>query len=79
MFKNGNAIPITEASSNFADVIKIADHNGQAIITKDNQPQYALVNLDSAPLLDLTDDEKIDIVTARVFKRFRRAFEELAK
>lgn len=79
MFKNENAIPITEASDNFADVIKIADLNGQAIIIKDNHPQYVLINLDTAPLLDLTDEEKIDIVTARVFKRFRRAFEELAK
>lgn len=28
---------------------------------------------------DLTDDEKIDIVAARILKRFKPAFEELAK
>ena len=28
---------------------------------------------------ELTDDEKIDIVAARVLKRFKPAFEELAK
>ena len=29
--------------------------------------------------LELTDDEKIDIVAARVLKKYRKAFEELAK
>ena len=30
-------------------------------------------------VLELTDDEKIDIVAARILKRFKPAFEELAK
>ena len=28
---------------------------------------------------DLSDDEKIDIIAARILKRFKPAFEELAK
>jgi len=35
--------------------------------------------MDNSPIIDLTDDEKIDIVAARVLKRFKPAFLELAK
>ena len=31
------------------------------------------------PILDMTDDEKIDVAAAQVLDRFRPAFEELAK
>ena len=46
---------------------------------KNNRPKYKLVNLDKEPDLELTDDEKIDIVAARVLARYRAAFLELAK
>ncbi|MCR5731339.1 MAG: hypothetical protein K6G51_00120 [Sphaerochaetaceae bacterium] len=32
-----------------------------------------------SPVLDMTDDEKIDFVAARILKRYHKAFEELAK
>ncbi len=35
--------------------------------------------MESNPYFDLSDDEKIDIVAARILKRFKPAFEELAK
>jgi antitoxin Phd len=38
-----------------------------------------VIDLESSPMLELTDDEKIDIVAARILKRFKPAFEELAK
>lgn len=42
-------------------------------------PDVIVVDLDTSPLLDLSDDEKIDIVAARVLKRFKSAFVELTK
>ena len=57
----------------------VAEKNGQAVIFKNNRPKYMLIDLERSPVLDLTDDEKIDIVAARILKRFRPAFEELAK
>ena len=30
-------------------------------------------------LMDMTDDEKIDVIAARILKKFKPAFEELAK
>ena len=38
-----------------------------------------LIDLDYSPIFDMTDDEKIDVVAARILKRFKPAFEELAK
>ena len=38
-----------------------------------------LIDLEASPVLDLTEDEKIDVVAERILKRFKPAFEELAK
>lgn len=72
-------VSATEANQNFSRVTRIAEKNGQAVIFKNNKPKYMVIDLDKSPILDLTDDEKIDIVAARILKRFKPAFEELAK
>lgn len=72
-------VSVTEANQNFSRVTRIAEKNGQAVIFKNNKPKYLVVDLDSSPMIELTDDEKIDIVAARVLKRFKPAFMELAK
>ena len=72
-------VSVSEANQNFSRVTRIADKNGQAVIFKNNKPKYLLVDIDSNPLLDMTDDEKIDVVAARIMKRYRPAFMELAK
>lgn len=69
----------TEANQSFSKVACIADANGQAVIFMDNKPKYVLIDVESTPLFDMSEDEKIDVVAARVLKRFRPAFEELAK
>ena len=72
-------ITATEANQNFTRATKIAEKNGQAVIFKNNRPRYLLIDMENSPMLDLTEDEKIDIIAARILKRFRPAFEELAK
>ena len=72
-------VSATEANQNFSKVTRIAEQNGQAVIFKNNRPKYMVIDLEESPILDLTDDEKIDIVAARILKRFKPAFEELAK
>ena len=61
----------TEATQNFSKVTRIAEAQGQALIFKDNRPKYMLIDLDSSPIIDMTDDEKIDFVAARILKRFK--------
>lgn len=72
-------VSVSEANQNFSRVTRIADRNGQAVIFKNNRPKYILLDVDRSPLLDMTDDEKIDVVAARILKKYRAAFEELAK
>ena len=72
-------VSVTEANQNFSRVTRIAEKNGQAVIFKNNRPKYIVIDLENSPMLELTDDEKIDIVAARILKRFKPAFEELAK
>ncbi len=72
-------VSATEANQNFSRVARIADAHGQAVIFKNNRPKYILVDVDSTPYFEMTDDEKIDVVAARILKEHRAAFEELAK
>ena len=72
-------VSVSEANQNFSRVTRIADRNGQAVIIKNNRPKYILLDVDQSPLLDMTDDEKIDIVAARILKKYKPAFQELAK
>jgi len=72
-------VSVSEANQNFSRVTRIADRYGQAVIFKNNRPKYILLDVDQSPLLDMTDDEKIDIVAARILKKYKPAFEELAK
>ena len=72
-------VSVTEANQNFSRVTRIAEKAGQAVIFKNNRPKFMLIDLDASPIFDMTDDEKIDVVAARILKRFKPAFEELAK
>ena len=80
MMINTNAIvSMTEANQNFFRVVRIAESNGQAVVFKNNKPRFLLIDMERTPLLDMTDDEKIDVVAARIMKKYKPAFEELAK
>lgn len=79
MIDTKQIITITEANQNFSRATRIADEHGEALVFKNNRPKYKLVNLEVEPDLELTDDEKIEIVAARIMKRFKPAFMELAK
>ena len=79
MIDTNQIVTIADANRNFSRVTRIADKTGPAVIFKNSRPQYLLVNMDENPVIDLTDDEKIDIVAARILKKYRAAFEELAK
>ncbi|MDD6981685.1 MAG: type II toxin-antitoxin system prevent-host-death family antitoxin [Clostridia bacterium] len=72
-------VSISEANQNFSKVARIVDKNGMVIIFKNNKPKYKLVDIDSDTTIEMTDDEKIDFVAARILRRYHRAFEELAK
>ena len=72
-------LSVTEANQNFSRATRIAEKHGQAVLFKNNRPRYLLIDVENSPIIDMTDDEKIDFVAARILKLYRPAFEELAK
>ena len=79
MINTNTIVTATEANQNFSRVTRIADANGQAVIFKNNKPKYLLIDMDNTPYFEMTDDEKIDVIAARILKKYHAAFEELAK
>ena len=81
MFINTETIfSMTQANQNFSAVARAADREGEAVVFKNNKPKYLVVNMENNDrLLDLTEDEKIDIVARRILNKYIEAFKELAK
>jgi len=72
-------VTMTAANQNFSAVARQTDRDGKSIIFRNNRPKYILIDLDGDGYLDLTEDERIDVVARRVMKRHKAAFLELAK
>ena len=72
-------VTMTAANQNFSAVARQTDRDGRTIIFKNNRPKYLLLDLDRGDHLDLTEDERIDVVARRIMERHRAAFLELAK
>lgn len=79
MIDTKKIISITEANQNFSKAVRIADEHGDAVLFKNNRPRYKLVNLEKEPDIELTEDEKTDVVARRILNRHKAAFLELAK
>jgi antitoxin Phd len=71
-------ITVSEANQNFSRATKMAEKVGTAVIFKNNSPRYLLVDINKELYLELTENEKIDIVAQRILKKYRHAFEVLA-
>jgi len=78
-FESNQIVSISEANQNFSRVARMVDKNGVMFIFKNNKPKYKLIDIESDNAIEMTDEEKIDFVAARILKKYRRAFEELAK
>lgn len=81
MYINSETIfSMTQANQNFSQVAKSVEKNSEAVVFKNNKPKYLIVDLEENDyLLDLTEDEKFEIVSKRILNRFLPAFKELAK
>ena len=75
-----NIFSMTQANQNFSSVARTVDKAGEAVVFKNNKPKYLIVDIENGDcLLNLTDDEKIDIVAKRILQKYLPAFKELAK
>ena len=77
---NSNAIvSATEANQNFSKVARMAEARGHVVVFKNNRPKLLVIDLDTEPQIEMSEDEKLDFVAARILREHRAAFEELAK
>ena len=53
--------------------------NNSIIIIKNNKPRFLLVDLNNENYIELTEDEKIEVVAKRILAKHIEAFRELAK
>lgn len=72
-------VSISEANQNFSKVARMVEKSGEIYIFKNNKPKYKLIDIEKDTSPEMTDDEKIDLVAARILVKYRSAFEELAK
>ena len=80
MLIDTNAIvTATEANQNFSSVAKMAEKKGHVYVFKNNKPKLLVIDLDTEPQIELSEDEKFEVVTQRILKEHKAAFEELAK
>jgi antitoxin Phd len=72
-------VSITEANQNFSKVARMVDEQGVAVILKNNNPRYIILDYSQFEKLELGQDEKIELVAERVLNNNIQAFRELAK
>ncbi len=52
---------------------------GHVYVFKKNRPKLLVIDLDTEPQVELSEDEKFEVVAQRILKEHKAAFEELAK
>ena len=79
MIDTNTIVTATEANQNFSPVAKMAEKKGRVYVFKNNRPKLLVIDLDTEPQIEMSDDEKFEVVTRRILKEHMVAFEELAK
>ena len=74
-----NLVSLSEANQNFSQVAKRVEKDGSVVILKNNKPKFVILDYDEVDTLELSDDEKIDIVAKRVLEKYKKAFKVLAE
>ena len=72
-------VTMTDANQNFSLIARRTDRDGKTVIFKNNKPKYVVISLTDGNYIELTDDERLEIVIKRIMKRHKAAFLELAK
>ena len=74
-----NLVSITEANQNFSKVARLVDEQGSAVILKNNNPKYVIIEYTEFESVKMADDEDILSISRRIMNQNKEAYEELAK
>lgn len=75
-------VPMTDANQNFSKVVRMVDKDGMAVILKNNQPRYVVVDFSEYEAVSTAlqmRKTKIDATADAVLEENMEAFLELAK
>ena len=64
-------VTATEANQYFSKVARMAEQKGRVVVFKNNRPKLPVIDLDTEPQIEMTEDEKLDFVAARILSRAR--------
>ncbi len=75
-------VPMTEANQNFSKVVRMVEQDGMAVIMKNNQPRYVVVEFSEydriAAALEMRR-QRIDAAAEALIEENLETFMELAK
>ena len=74
-----NLVSMSEANQNFSKVARLVDEIGAAVILKNNEPRYLVVEFNRAEKEQLASDKDVLAVSKRLIEKNRTAYEVLAK
>ena len=72
-------VTATQANQNFSKIAKMAERKGHIVVFKNNRPKLLVIDLDTEPQIEMSDDENLEFVARRILREHKAAFEELAK
>lgn len=75
-------VPMTDANQNFSKVVRMVDKDGMAVILKNNQPKYVVVDFAEYETIAAAMQmrkAKIDAAANSILDENMEAFLELAK
>lgn len=72
-------VTATEANQNFSKVARLAERKGRVVVFKNNRPKLLVIDLDTEPQIEMSEDDKFEFVAKRILKEHSEAFKELAK
>jgi len=62
-------VSMTEANQNFSKVVRLAEENGCVVIFKNNNPRFALVDLDAMRITLEQSDDRLDRAVKKELNR----------
>ena len=72
-------VTLDTAKSNFSKIAKLAEEKGHVAVLQNGHPKLLVIDLDTEPQIEMSEDKKFEFVAARILREHRAAFEELAK
>ena len=72
-------ISLSEPDGCFAEIVRLVDTYGAAVVALDNKPRYLVMELGKAGDTIDAPDEDVLAISRRLMKRNRAVYQELAK